>query len=188
MVWHSVIHTPKVKCTITPIWCVFVLVWHELTDTIVDLQKVPSKCHLWSFRCNLIDVCFWWLKWIVLHPTSHHWVCASRICSGCRRTPTTNSSCSPLILRCLPVHGQAKMKWSLPSQACCRMRYHITLGLGRNSGCRFCIMVWLKFWADCYMPYYTHCQELKKSVGSHGTSSLLFVMKMMVCSLVSNCS
>ncbi len=36
------------------------------------------------------------------------------------------------------------------------------------------------------MLIYTHCWELTNSVGSHGSSSLLFVMKVMVCHFVSN--
>jgi len=36
------------------------------------------------------------------------------------------------------------------------------------------------------MLIYTHCWELKNSMGSHGSSSLLFVMKVMVYHFVSN--
>jgi hypothetical protein len=36
------------------------------------------------------------------------------------------------------------------------------------------------------MLIYTHCWELMSSVGSHGSSSLLFMMKVMVCHFVSN--
>jgi hypothetical protein len=36
------------------------------------------------------------------------------------------------------------------------------------------------------MLIYTHCWELMSSVGSHCSSSLLFVMKVMVCHFVSN--
>jgi uncharacterized membrane protein YkvI len=36
------------------------------------------------------------------------------------------------------------------------------------------------------MLIYTHCWELMNSVGSHGSSSLLFVMKVTVCHFVSN--
>jgi hypothetical protein len=36
------------------------------------------------------------------------------------------------------------------------------------------------------MLIYTHCWELMSSVGSHGSLSLLFVMKVMVCHFVSN--
>jgi hypothetical protein len=44
-----------------------------------------------------------------------------------------------------------------------------------------------KFWEDYYMLIYTHCWELMNSVGSHGSLSLLFVMKvMMVCHFVNN--
>jgi hypothetical protein len=43
-----------------------------------------------------------------------------------------------------------------------------------------------KFWEDYYMLIYTHCWELMNSVGSHGSSSLLFVMKVMVCHFVSD--
>jgi hypothetical protein len=41
-------------------------------------------------------------------------------------------------------------------------------------------MVCSSFWEDYYMLIYTHCWELKNSVGSHGNLSLLFVMKVMV--------
>jgi len=37
------------------------------------------------------------------------------------------------------------------------------------------------------MLIYTHCWELMNSVGSHGSSSLPFVMKVMVCHFVSDC-
>ncbi len=43
-----------------------------------------------------------------------------------------------------------------------------------------------KFLEDYYMPIYTHCWELMNSVVSHGSSSLLFVMKVMVCHFVSD--
>jgi hypothetical protein len=56
----------------------------------------------------------------------------------------------------------------------------------RNSGCRLCIMVGPSFWEDYYMLIYTHCWELMNSVGSHGSSSLPFVMKVMVCHFVSD--
>jgi len=36
------------------------------------------------------------------------------------------------------------------------------------------------------MIIYTHCWELMNSVGSHGSWSLLFVMKVMVCLFVSD--
>jgi len=36
------------------------------------------------------------------------------------------------------------------------------------------------------MLIYTHCWELMNSVGSHGSSSLPFVMKVMVCHFVSH--
>ncbi len=36
------------------------------------------------------------------------------------------------------------------------------------------------------MLIYTHCWELMNSVGSHGSLSLLFVMKVMVCHFVSD--
>ncbi len=36
------------------------------------------------------------------------------------------------------------------------------------------------------MLIYTHCWELMNSVGSHGSSSLPFVMKLMVCHFVSD--
>jgi len=41
-------------------------------------------------------------------------------------------------------------------------------------------MVCPSFWADYYMFFYTHYWELMNLVGSHGSSSLLFVMKVMV--------
>jgi hypothetical protein len=47
-------------------------------------------------------------------------------------------------------------------------------------------MVCPSFWADYYMLIYINCWELMNSVGSHGSSSLLFVMKVMVCHFVSD--
>jgi hypothetical protein len=47
-------------------------------------------------------------------------------------------------------------------------------------------MVCSSFWADYYLLIYTHCWELMNLVGSHGSSSLPFVMKVMVCYFVSN--
>jgi hypothetical protein len=49
-----------------------------------------------------------------------------------------------------------------------------------------CIMVCPSFWEDYYMLIYTHCWELMNSVGSHGSLSLPFVMKAMVCHFVSD--
>jgi hypothetical protein len=56
----------------------------------------------------------------------------------------------------------------------------------RNSGRRLCIMVCPSFWEDYYMLIYTHCWELMNSVGSHGSLSPLFMMKVMVCHFVSD--
>ncbi len=56
----------------------------------------------------------------------------------------------------------------------------------RYSGCRLCIMVCPSFWEDYYMLIYTHCWELMNSVGSHGSLSLPFVMKVMVWHFVSD--
>jgi hypothetical protein len=47
-------------------------------------------------------------------------------------------------------------------------------------------MVCPSFWEDYYMLIYTHCWELMNSVGSHGSLSLLFMMKVMVCHFVSD--
>jgi hypothetical protein len=48
-------------------------------------------------------------------------------------------------------------------------------------------MVCPSFWEDYYMLIYTHCWELMNSVGSHGSLSLPFMMKAMVCPFVSDC-
>jgi hypothetical protein len=49
------------------------------------------------------------------------------------------------------------------------------------------IIVFVKFWDNYYtIIYYTHCQEQMKSVGSHGSSSMPFVMKVMVWCVVSD--
>jgi hypothetical protein len=56
----------------------------------------------------------------------------------------------------------------------------------KNSRCILCIMVCPSFWEDYYMLIYTRCWELMNSVGSHGNSSLPFVMEVMVCHFVSN--
>jgi hypothetical protein len=42
------------------------------------------------------------------------------------------------------------------------------------------------FWEDYCMLIYIQCWELMNLVGSHGSLSLLFVMKVMVCHFVSN--
>jgi len=47
-------------------------------------------------------------------------------------------------------------------------------------------MVCPSFWEDYYTLIYTHCWELMNSVGSHGSSSLPFVVKVMVCHFVSD--
>jgi hypothetical protein len=47
-------------------------------------------------------------------------------------------------------------------------------------------MVCPSFWEDYYMLICTHCWELMNSVGSHGSLSLPFVMKVMVCHFVSD--
>jgi hypothetical protein len=47
-------------------------------------------------------------------------------------------------------------------------------------------MVCPSFCEDYYLLVYTHCWELMNLVGSHGSSSLLFVMKVMVCHFVSD--
>jgi hypothetical protein len=45
----------------------------------------------------------------------------------------------------------------------------------------------VEFWDSYYtIIHYTHCQEQMKSVGSHGSSSMSFVMKVMVRYVVSD--
>ncbi len=56
----------------------------------------------------------------------------------------------------------------------------------RNSGRRMRILVCPSFWEDYYMFIYTHYWELMNLMGTHGSSSLLFVMKVMVCHFVSD--
>jgi hypothetical protein len=56
----------------------------------------------------------------------------------------------------------------------------------KNSRQRLCMMVCPSFWEDYYMLIYTHCWELMNSLGSHGTSSRPFVMKVMVCHFVND--
>ncbi len=56
----------------------------------------------------------------------------------------------------------------------------------KNSRRKLCIMVCPSFWEDYYMLIYTHYWELMNSVGSHGSSSLSFVMNVMVCHFVSD--
>jgi hypothetical protein len=56
----------------------------------------------------------------------------------------------------------------------------------KNSLHRFCIMVCPEIRWIYYIFFYTYCWELMKSVGSHGSLSLLFVMKVMVWNFVSN--
>jgi hypothetical protein len=53
------------------------------------------------------------------------------ICSGCRRPQLLQSGYAPLCLRlrCLLAQGQAKMKGSLCSQACCRLNEDLGLDL-----------------------------------------------------------
>ncbi len=58
--------------------------------------------------------------------------------------------------------------------------FHCFWECDRNSGCRFCIMVCMKLLADYYLLIYTQCWVLMKSLGRHGSLSLLFVMKVMV--------
>jgi len=56
----------------------------------------------------------------------------------------------------------------------------------RNSRHKLCIMVCPSSWEDYYMLIYTHCWELMNLVHSHSSSSLRFVMKVMVCHFVSD--
>ncbi len=56
----------------------------------------------------------------------------------------------------------------------------------RNSGPRFCIMICLKFWVDCYVLYLHTLSQADESVRSHGSLSLPCVMEAMVWHFVSN--
>jgi hypothetical protein len=72
---------------------------------------------------------------------------------------------------------------------CCSTSHHngvfsLLLEIRHNAGHRFCDGL-PKFWADYYIPIYTHLQELLKLVGSHGSSSLLFLMKVTIWHFVS---
>lgn len=51
----------------------------------------------------------------------------------------------------------------------------------RNTGNRFSWNVLPEFWVDSYVLMYMHYQELMKSVGSHGSLSLQFSMKVTLC-------
>lgn len=46
-----------------------------------------------------------------------------------------------------------------------------------NMGCRFCRIVCLRFWMDYSILIYNHCWGLMTSAGSHGSSSMLLLMK-----------
>jgi hypothetical protein len=54
------------------------------------------------------------------------------------------------------------------------------------TGWRFCVMVCSDFGQIVICFICTHCQELMKSVGSHGNLSMLFMMKVMVWHFVSD--
>jgi hypothetical protein len=60
----------------------------------------------------------------------------------------------------------------------------------RNSGCRYCVSLFAKIFEQIIRTLiHTHHQELMKSVGSHGSSSLLFFVmnvKTMVLHFVSD--
>ncbi len=56
----------------------------------------------------------------------------------------------------------------------------------RNSRHKLCIIVCPSFWEDYSMLIYTHFGKLMNSIGSHGSLSLSFVMKVMVCHFVSD--
>jgi hypothetical protein len=43
-----------------------------------------------------------------------------------------------------------------------------------------------RFWTDCRILIYIHCRKWMQSLGSHGSSSLLFVMKVKVWHFVRN--
>jgi hypothetical protein len=105
------------------------------------------------------------------------------------------------------VTGRDKLNWN---EACPRklaiawMRLPVTLWLANimtEFSCHFwksnrkardaqdadeCIIVCLKFLADCYTIVYIHWQWLSKSVGRHSSSSLLSMMKVMVWYFVSS--
>jgi len=77
-----------------------------------------------------------------------------------------------IIVPRLSLYGQVAMKCTLD----------IVSGiLGRFLSTYLCP----KFWEDYYRLLHTHCQQLLKSVGSHGSLSLLFVMKVKVWHFVS---
>jgi hypothetical protein len=44
-----------------------------------------------------------------------------------------------------------------------------------------CFRMFGEIWVDSYVLMYMHYQELMKSVGSHGSLSLLFSMKVTLC-------
>ncbi len=46
-----------------------------------------------------------------------------------------------------------------------------------NMGCRFCRIACLRFWMDYSILSYSHCWGLMMSVDSHGSSSMLLLMK-----------
>ncbi len=55
--------------------------------------------------------------------------------------------------------------------------FHCFWKCDRNSGRRFCRMVCPKFWVGYYLLICTHHWELMKSVGSHDSLLMLFMMK-----------
>ncbi len=72
------------------------------------------------------------------------------------------------------------VSWVLASQIMSQSSHCVWKWDG-NSGCRLCIMVCPKFLVDYFMHiFYTYCLGLMKSVGSHGSSSLLLMMKVKV--------
>jgi hypothetical protein len=124
---------------------------------------------------------------------------------------TTASLCRPLCalrLRCLLVKGQAKMKWSLPSQAHCSLndnafelfKLDMSFKWLEHHDWVFPLLLEMRQKLNMQLLYnglhgilgglfYTYLHpwwKLMKSVGSHGSLSLLFVMEVTVWHFVTN--
>jgi hypothetical protein len=107
-------------------------------------------------------------------PLVYSWcICIRVVMTSLFQDGFVDSGCVNVMSLCMP-GGWQFVSWVLASimteSSCCFWKCN------RNSGMQICTMFCPEFWVRYFILIWTYCQELMKSVGSHGSSSLLFYL------------
>jgi hypothetical protein len=154
----------------------------------------------WNFTRSFPLIIPWHFpfKWLGVLPSDVHHYCTGKCSRACKKIVLCHSLYVVAVgheaeevsehhweLSCLPC-----LVWQQKVSTMCLSVFPLLMI--RLKKCKCCSGLFFapqncsKFWAEHNIVIYTHCWELMKSVGTNGSLSLLFIMKVMVWHFVSN--